>query len=40
MSYELSFKDGVIDVPDVAGTGLDFDPQAIEHFAISPWQTL
>lgn len=40
ISYELIVKAGMVQVPDVVGTGLDLDAAAVEHFAISPWQPL
>ena len=40
MSYELSIKRGMVQVPDVVGTGLDLDSRAVDYFALSPWQSL
>jgi L-alanine-DL-glutamate epimerase-like enolase superfamily enzyme len=36
-SYELEVNEGLIEVPDVVGCGLDFDPEAVERYAVSEW---
>ncbi|MEV0135589.1 mandelate racemase/muconate lactonizing enzyme family protein [Dactylosporangium sp. NPDC050688] len=40
MTYELTVDDGQMVVPDIAGIGIDPDPQSLDRFARHEWQSL